>query len=146
MAGPPTGARGINDDGGTVESVSAKSSTLLRLLGAVLLVCAISVVVAGPVDANVLLAQAQTEVDDGTRPMRVLAIAFGVLALLVAVLTWFYWKATTPPARRGYLPEPAPEQTQVDDFGEREEGPSGLQPSLRDSLRSRPVLGDPVTD
>ncbi|MCP3935422.1 MAG: hypothetical protein GY708_08620 [Actinomycetia bacterium] len=124
----------------------AASSTFLRLLGVVVLVCAIAVVVAGPVDASVLLAQAQTEVDDGTRPMRILAIALGVLALLVGVLTWFYWLATTPPARRGYLPQPASEQTLASQVSEAEDDPSSLRPSLRDSLRSRPVLGDPVAD
>ncbi len=48
----------------------------------------------------------QAESTDGTRPLRILAILLGVLALLIGRLTYFYWAATKPAARRGYLPEP----------------------------------------
>ena len=43
--------------------------------------------------------------DDGNRPLRLLAVLMGLLALLLGAFTRWYWKATTPPARRGYLPD-----------------------------------------
>ena len=47
----------------------------------------------------------QEVADDGTRPLRLLAVLMGLLALLLGAFTRWYWKATTPPARRGYLPD-----------------------------------------
>ncbi|NOX31218.1 MAG: hypothetical protein GXP35_14400 [Actinobacteria bacterium] len=49
--------------------------------------------------------EAQAETGDGTKPLRILAVLLGVLALLLGALTRLYWKATIPEARRGYLPE-----------------------------------------
>ncbi len=49
--------------------------------------------------------EAQTVSGDGTKPLRILAVLLGVLALLLGALTRLYWKATIPEARRGYLPE-----------------------------------------
>ena len=48
--------------------------------------------------------QSQDATSDGTLPYRLLAISMAGLAGLLGVLTFWYWKATTPPARRGYLP------------------------------------------
>ncbi len=48
----------------------------------------------------------QRATSDGTAPYKVLAVGLVSLALLMGILTWFYWKATVPPARRGYLPPP----------------------------------------
>lgn len=46
----------------------------------------------------------QDATGDGTLPYRLLAISMAGLAGLLGVLTFWYWKATMPPARRGYLP------------------------------------------
>jgi len=48
--------------------------------------------------------RAQEATSDGTLPYRLLAISMAGLAGLLGVLTFWYWKATMPPARRGYLP------------------------------------------
>ncbi|HEC11302.1 MAG TPA: hypothetical protein ENI86_17325 [Acidimicrobiales bacterium] len=48
----------------------------------------------------------QSATSDGTGPYKVLSVGLVTLALLMGILTWFYWKATVPPARRGYLPPP----------------------------------------
>ena len=60
--------------------------------------------------------EAQAESGDGTKPLRILAVLLGVLALLLGALTRLYWKATIPEARRGYLPE-APEAEYGDGHG-----------------------------
>ncbi len=48
----------------------------------------------------------QSATSDGTAPYKVLSVGLVSLAVLMGILTWFYWKATVPPARRGYLPPP----------------------------------------
>lgn len=48
--------------------------------------------------------RSQEATNDGTLPYRLLAISMAGLSGLLGVLTFWYWKATTPPARRGYLP------------------------------------------
>lgn len=161
---------------GTVACVRPTSGNTVRVLLVVAALVALVGVAAAPADASQFLAQAQTEVDDGTRPLRILAVAMGVLAILLAVLTWFYWKATTPPARRGYLPMPewgassAGGAATGDEVGlahvddtrdsrgarapaaepqSRDSSNTALQapqPTLRDSLKSRPVLGDTGTN
>jgi len=46
----------------------------------------------------------QTATGDGTLPFRVLTVAMASLAGILGVFTYWYWRATVPPARRGYLP------------------------------------------
>ena len=62
--------------------------------------------VAGAVGA-LAQGEAQEATSDGTLPYRILAISMAGLSAILGTLTYWYWKATTPPARRGYLP-PAP--------------------------------------
>ncbi len=80
----------------------------LRVAALAAVVCCVVLVTAPEVGAE-LLAQAaesgQEVADDGTRPLRLLAVLMGLLALLLGVFTRWYWKATVPPARRGYLPD-----------------------------------------
>ena len=172
VGAPPTGALSISADldiapvmdrSGTSTVARVHRSRAIKLLLATAAIALVSVFVAvSPVGALALLAQDQTEVDDGTRPMRILAIAMGVLAVLLGVLTYFYWKATTPPARRGYLPMPdwsaeprlerRPSPTAGEVAGaphveaEPRTRPPQAAPSLRDSLKARPVLGDKLAD
>ena len=64
--------------------------------------------------------QSQRATADGTLPFRILAAAMAGLAALLGALTFWYWKATVPPARCGYeqespsIVEPSDEQETTD--------------------------------
>lgn len=67
--------------------------------------------------------QSQRATGDGTLPFRILAAAMAGLAALLGALTFWYWKATVPPARRGYAPE----------------SPSIVEPSDEDEITDSPI-------
>jgi hypothetical protein len=67
--------------------------------------------------------KSQEATSDGTLPYRLLAIGMAALASMLGVLTFWYWKATMPPARRGYLPP-----------GDGEDRASGIQRVLEIDL------------
>jgi len=73
----------------------------------------------------------QTATGDGTLPFRVLTVAMASLAGILGVFTYWYWRATVPPARRGYSPS-------VVSPGAEAEHPAGPVGYLRAPLRNEP--------
>jgi membrane protein implicated in regulation of membrane protease activity len=50
------------------------------------------------------LGAAQKATDQGALPYQALAVGLLALSAVLAGLWWIYWQATTPPARRAYVP------------------------------------------